>query len=66
MATEVRIPKLLTVRELAAATGIPRWRIHQMCAEKQLPFLRVGKTYRFAEDAVARWIQEQTNTGSEQ
>jgi len=62
MADAVRIPELLTVRELAAATGIPRWRIHELCAQKKgPPFLRIGKTFRFAEDAVAKGIQEQSN-----
>jgi len=58
---QVRVPKLLTVRQLAEATGIPRWRIHEMCARgKGPPFLRVGKTLRFAEDAVVKWIEEQS------
>jgi excisionase family DNA binding protein len=54
-----RIPKLLTVQQLAAATGLPVWRVDELASQKKLPFLRVGKCYRFAEDAVARWIQEQ-------
>lgn len=58
----VKVPKLLTVRQLAAATGIPKWRIHELCAQgKGPPHLRVGKTYRFAEDAVVEWIKEQSN-----
>jgi len=33
-----------------------------LCAQKKLPFLRIGKTYRFAVDAVATWIEEHSNT----
>jgi excisionase family DNA binding protein len=63
MSSDVRVPKLLTTRQLAEATGIPRWRIHELCAQgKGPPFLRVGRTLRFAEDAVVQWIQDQSNT----
>jgi excisionase family DNA binding protein len=62
MGTEVRIPKLLSVKELAAATGLPVWRVRELCAQGKMPFLRIGKTYRFAEDAIAKWIEQQTKT----
>ena len=62
MSSEIKVPKLLTTRELSEATGIPRWRLFAMVAEgTSPPFLRVGKTYRFAEDAVVKWIAEQSN-----
>jgi excisionase family DNA binding protein len=61
MSSDVRVPKLLTVKQLAEKTGLPKWRIHELCAQgKGPPFLRIGKTYRFAEDAVVRWIEEQS------
>lgn len=56
------LPRLLTVRELSAALGVARWRIHELCAKGQgPPFMRVGKTYRFPEDRVAQWIAEQVH-----
>lgn len=66
MSSDVKVPRLLTVKQLAEQTGIPVWRIHEMCAQKKLPFLRVGKTYRFAEDAVVKWIEEQSKTSREE
>jgi excisionase family DNA binding protein len=58
----VRVPKLLTTRQLSEALGIPRWRIHEMVAQgKAPPHLRVGRTLRFAEDAVVKWIEQQSN-----
>lgn len=61
MASDVRIPKLLRVRELATLTGLPRWRIYEMIEQgKAPPFLRIGSTFRFSEDAVVQWIAEQS------
>jgi excisionase family DNA binding protein len=63
MATsEVQVPKLLTVAELAKRTGISKWRWYELIPQgKAPPYLRVGKTFRFAEDAVVKWIAEQSN-----
>ena len=65
MSESVRIPKLLTVKQLAAATGLPTWRIHELCAQGKLPYLRVGRTLRFAEDRVVQWIAEQSTSKEE-
>ena len=60
------IPRLLTTRELAKATGIAVWRLHQLCAKGDgPPFIRVGRTRRFSETAVAQWIEEQSTNGKE-
>ena len=59
--SEVRVPRLLTTRQLAELTGLPRWRVFELIAQgKAPPHLRIGKTYRFPADAVADWIREQT------
>lgn len=56
-----KLPRLLTVRELAAATGLPRWRIHELVAKGDAPpHLRIGRTIRFPEDEVAAWIRART------
>ncbi len=61
MSAEVEGLRLLTTRELAAATGIPRWRIHEMTARGEgPPALRVGRTYRFPVAGVQAWIRERT------
>lgn len=56
------IPRLLTARELAAATGLPRWRIHELVAQGKGPkHMRVGRTLRFSEPDVLAWIADETS-----
>ena len=63
--SDVRVPRLLTTKELAAATGLPVWRIHELVAQgKGPPYLRVGRTYRYASDAVVQWIKEQSTNSA--
>lgn len=59
MNESVKVPRLLRVREVAALSGLQRFRVYQLIREGQLPHLRVGRTYRIPEDALARWIGEQ-------
>lgn len=60
------VPRLLTTKELSDATGLPRWRIFELIAEDKAPrHMRIGKTYRFPEDSVVLWIDEQTNSHKE-
>lgn len=67
MASEtVRLPRLLTVKQLAAETGLPVWRIHEMAARGEgPPRIRIGRTYRFPEDGVRQWMREQSNNNKE-
>jgi len=65
MSESVKIPKLLTVRQLAEATGLAPWRIHELCAQRKLPHMRVGRTLRFAEDVIVQWIAEQSTKKEE-
>jgi excisionase family DNA binding protein len=55
----IRVPRLLRVREVAAITGLERFRVYAAIRDGGMPHLRVGKTYRVPEDALARWIAEQ-------
>jgi excisionase family DNA binding protein len=58
----LRVPRLLTVKELARQTGLQPWRIYALIREGQgPPHLPVGRTYRFPEDGVLAWVREQTN-----
>lgn len=62
MSSDVKVPRLLTVRQFAELTGLDRWRIYELIKQgKGPPHLRVGSTYRIPEDAAARWIQEQSS-----
>jgi excisionase family DNA binding protein len=53
------VPRLLTLREAATALGVPRWRLYELCKKKKIPSMKIGKTYRFSEAALAEWIVEQ-------
>ena len=56
------IPKLLTTKQLSAATGLPRWRIFELVQTgKAPPHLRIGRTLRFPADAVNEWIAAQSS-----
>ncbi len=59
--TDVKVPRLLRVREAAEVTGIERWRLYALlkCGEGP-PFLRIGRTLRIPEDALVQWIKAQT------
>lgn len=60
-ANEAKVPRLLTTKQLAEATGIPRWRIFELVRRGKGPrFMRVGNTLRFPADGVIAWIQEQS------
>jgi excisionase family DNA binding protein len=63
MATETGELRTLTVKQLAEATGIQKWRIHQLVAEGHgPPHFRVGSVIRFRVTDVLKWMQQQTAT----
>jgi excisionase family DNA binding protein len=55
-----RIPRLLRVREVVALTGLERFRVYAAIRDGGMPHLKVGRTYRVPEDALARWIAAQS------
>jgi excisionase family DNA binding protein len=62
MSSEVKVSRLLTVKELSKATGLATWRLWELVRKgKGPPFVRIGRSIRFPEDAVVQWIREQTN-----
>ena len=66
MSSEVRVPRLLTAKELAVALNVPLWRIYELVDDgKAPPSMRIGKTIRFPEDGVVQWIHDQTSGGNE-
>lgn len=63
VSNDIRVPRLLRAKELAAALNVPLWRIYELVDEgKAPPSMRIGKTLRFPEDSVVEWIKAQTNT----
>ncbi len=60
--SENKVPRLLTVKELSDATGLPQWRVYELIAlDMAPPWMKIGKTFRFPEDGVVRWIRERTS-----
>ena len=63
---DIRVPRLLRAKELAAALNVPLWRIYEFVDEgKAPPSMRIGKTLRFPEDSIVEWITAQTRTVKE-
>lgn len=61
MSNDIKVPRLLTAKELAASLNVPLWRIYELVDEgKAPPSMRIGKTLRFPQDSVIEWIKEAT------
>ena len=57
--------RTLRVKDLALSLAIPVWRIYAMVKQgKAPPHFTIGKTVRFHEVAVRRWLEEQTSNGN--
>lgn len=59
------VPKLLTVPDVQQITGLPRWRIYELVKQDAIPHMRVGKTLRFSELALAQWIEAEHAAGEQ-
>lgn len=65
MSNDIRVPRLLTAKELAATLNVPLWRIYELVDDnKAPPSMRIGKTLRFPEDGVIEWIKQATAGGN--
>ena len=62
----VRVPRLLRVREVVAITGLERFRVYDAIRSGGLPHLRIGRTFRVPEDALAFWIAERSGQVADQ
>jgi excisionase family DNA binding protein len=66
MSSDVKVPRLLRVREAAKLTGLERWRFYNLIKGGEgPPHLRIGQTIRIPEDGLVRWIQEQSQRRGE-
>ena len=65
--SDVRVPRLLRVREAARLTGLERWRLYELikCGEGP-PHMRIGRTIRISEAALAEWIAQRHNASTEE
>jgi prophage regulatory protein len=60
------VPRLLRPREVAALTGLEKWRVYELIRSGDLPSMRVGRCLRVSEMALADWIARSHQTGAEQ
>jgi predicted DNA-binding transcriptional regulator AlpA len=51
---------------LAELTGLQVWRVHELVKKGDgPPSLPIGRTFRFPEDGVLRWIEQRTTRHQE-
>lgn len=50
------LPRLLTAREVADATGLPAWRVYELMRSGALPHVRLGRACRYSAAAVSEWL----------
>ena len=65
--SEVKVPRLLTLKQVEELTGIKRWRVYELIKQgRGLKHIRIGKTIRISETALAEFItkEEQSNRSS--
>jgi len=52
---------ILTVSELAEYLKLSRAKIYQMAQRGELPGTKLGTHWRFRQDLIDRWLEEQMN-----
>lgn len=60
------LPPVLTVNEAARVLRIGRDRTYELCREKIIPHVRIGRSIRIPRDALLRWIDEELTRAQEE
>ena len=61
MSNDVKVPRLLTAKQVAEMLTVPVYTIYEMAkAGEGPPHLRIRTQYRFPEDGVVQWIHDET------
>ena len=55
------LPRLLSLREVAEATGVPRSTWYTMVARGEIPAVHIGRSVRVEDEDVRRWIAANTD-----
>lgn len=59
MSTDIKIPRLLTTKQLAEVTGLPVWTIWDMVKKGDgPPHVRMGRGFRFPETGIGPWLDK--------
>lgn len=53
--------KLLKVSGLCELLNISKTTAHKYIKTEEIPFVRIGREYRFQESKIERWLGEQTS-----
>ena len=53
---------ILTIREVAEYLKVTERTLYRLVQEAQLPAFKVGNSWRFRRDDLARWISKQART----
>ena len=53
-------PKLLSVKEVSAITGLAPDTIYKMISQRRIPFVKVGRLVKFKQQAIDEWIEKQS------
>jgi excisionase family DNA binding protein len=51
--------RLLTAPEVSEILTLPVDHVYKLARQERIPHLRFGRTYRFREESVIRWLEEQ-------
>jgi excisionase family DNA binding protein len=62
-----QVPKLLKVEQAAPLMGIAPWRLYELLKRNEgPPSMRIGRSIRISEAALAEWIEAQHAAGGAQ
>ena len=53
-------PKLLTVKDVSAITGLAPDTIYKMVSQRRIPFTKVGKLVKFDQATLDAWLKQHT------
>jgi hypothetical protein len=50
--------KLLSIDELVAQYGLPKWTVRSYCSQRKIPFIKIGRRVYFDPLSIEKWVQE--------
>ena len=53
-----KLPRLLTIGEVAEYLGVTERHIRRLVAERRIPFIKWGHLLRFDPDEIADWLDQ--------
>ena len=53
---------ILTVREVAEYLRMSQTKVYRLAKERQLPVIRIGRTWRFRKDLLDAWLSKCTES----